>query len=265
MENISAFFIGIATAFFAIFALHILCWRRRRTRFQTVVGSIMAVWAVWCAKDLVITFHGMYTQRVLDWVMIVDGWSAITYTVFIFEVVKPGWISWRRLTLLSLPFALFTVAYALWPVREVIYGYAVFLWFYAWTVVFVGYAGMKRYLRYVHSEFSNIDQIDVSWLRPVFLFAIVSQLAWLATSLYATVTGDIIYYVGIILLWLMVLHYSWDFHPITQTIAPTAPCRPPRGTQMSHLLVVMCPPRGTTGGQWRLRGLRLFQRAGWSR
>ncbi|MBQ5506504.1 MAG: helix-turn-helix transcriptional regulator [Prevotella sp.] len=212
--NISAFLIGITTSFFTIFAIHILCWRKRRTRFQTVVGIIMAVWAVWCAKDLITTFPHMYSEEVLRWILIIDGWSAITYSIFMIEVVMPGWTTWRRLALLSLPFAFFTLLYAVWPRREVIYAYVAFLWCFAWAIIFVGYIKMKRYLSYVRREYSNIDKIDVSWLRPVFLFAIVGQLAWLFTSLYASVATDIVYFFSIIVLWLVVLHYSWDFQPI---------------------------------------------------
>ena len=213
--NISAFLMGAATAFFTIFALHILVWRKRRTRFQTIVGCIMAVWAVWCLKDIVLTFPQMYTPEVLNWIMVIDGWSALTYTVFIAEVVMPGWMNLRRLLLFCLPFAAFNVAYAIWPTEAVIYAFTAFLWFYAWAVVIVGYVKMRRYLTYIHKNFSNIDEIDVSWLRPVFLFAIVGQLTWLAISYYAEVWVDAVYYVFIILMWCMVLHYSWKFRPIT--------------------------------------------------
>jgi AraC-like DNA-binding protein len=212
--NISAFLIGITTAFFTIFALHILFWRKNRTRFQTVLGCVMAVWGVWNAKDIVITFPGMYRKEVLDWILVIDGWSALTYTMLLFEVVMPKWLTLQRLLLLSLPFGIFTLFYFVWPDERVIYAYLAFLWCYAWTVVCIGYIKMKRYLVYVHKNYSNIENIDVAWLRPVFFFAIVSQLAWLLTSLSGTVIADIIYYISIVLLWLMVLHYSWNFQPI---------------------------------------------------
>lgn len=214
MVNIYTFLIGIATAFFTIFAIHILCWRRPLTRFQTVLGIIMAVWALWCAKDIVLTFPGMYREEVLNWVMIIDGWSALTYTVFVMECVVPGWTTLKRFLLLSLPFALFTAAYAIWPRQELVTAYTIFLWCYAWTVVGIGYVKMKRHIKYVHQEFSNIDRIDVSWLLSVFIFVIAGQLAWLFISLYAVVLADIVYYLSIIPLWLMVLHYSWNFRPI---------------------------------------------------
>lgn len=210
----SAFLIGASTAFFTIFAVHILLFMPQRTQFQTTVGIIMAVWALWCAKDLVICMPGMYRQDVLDWILIIDGWSAITYTVFIFEVVMPGWTTRRRLLLLCLPFLLFTVCYALLTRREVVLVYSAFLWCYAWTIVFIGWTRMNKYLKFLRREYSDIEGIDVSWLRPVFLFAIIGQLAWLFTSLYSNTACDIVYYISTIVLWLVVLHYSWNFHPI---------------------------------------------------
>ena len=212
--NVSAFLIGVSTAFYAIFAIHILFYRNKRTRFQTILGWIMAIWAVSNFKDIILTFPGMYREEVTNWIIIIDGWSAMTYTIFVFEVVMPGWMTWRKLTLLAIPFALFTLLYVVVPEQWVVYAYAVFLWFYAWAIVGIGYLKAKHYLSYIRNNFSNIDDVDVSWLKPVFLFAIISQLLWLFTSLYATVAGDIVYYLSSILLWLMVLHYSWNFQPI---------------------------------------------------
>ncbi len=212
--SISAFLIGVSTAFFAIFSLHILFWRKERSRFQTVLGIILAVWAVWNLKDIVTVLPGMYVPRVLDWIMIVDGWSAITYTVFVFEVTMPGWTTLRRLLCLALPFAAFSLAFALWPTERVKEAYVAFLWCYAWAVVIIGYVRTRKYLTYIRTNYSNIDDIDISWLRPVFLFAIVSQLSWLFTSLYADMFVDTLYYASSIALWLLVLHYSWNFHPI---------------------------------------------------
>lgn len=228
--NISTFFIGFSTAFFTIFAIHILCFRDRRTRYQTILGVVMAVWAVSNMKDLVTTFPGLYTEHVLDWIMIIDGWSALTYTILVFEVVMPGRTTMKRLSLLSMPFAIFTVIYAAFPTKEVIYAYCVFLWCYAWTVVAVGYVKAKRHISYVRSNYSNIDDIDVSWLRPVFIFAIVSQLSWLLTSLCAMVVADILYYVSTLVLWLMVLKYSWNFRPIAIPSSEPSRTSQPQGS-----------------------------------
>jgi AraC-like DNA-binding protein len=151
---------------------------------------------------------------VLNWVMMIDGWSALTYMVLTFEVVMPGWTTGRRLMWSALPFMVFTLIYAWWPRRSVIYAYSLFLWLFAWGIVIVGWVKMHRYLNYICMNYSNINEIDVSWLRPVFLFAIIGQLAWLFTSLYSNITCDIVYYISVIVLWLVVLRYSWNFQPI---------------------------------------------------
>ena len=214
LMNISAFLIGASTMFYTIFAVHILYWRSQRTYFQTILGCILALWAFSNLKDMILTFPGMYTESVLNWVFMIDGWGALTYTVFVFETVTPRWLNVGRFSLHALPFAAFTLLYICQSEQWVIYGYAAFLWFYAWGVVCVGYVKMRRHLAYVRKNFSNIDNIDVSWLKPVFFFAVVTQLAWLFTSLIADVAADIVYYVMTILMWLFVLKYSWNFRPI---------------------------------------------------
>lgn len=217
--NISTFFIGFSTAFYAIFAIHILFFRERRTRFQTIVGGIMVVWTLLCLKDIVFTFPGMYVPRVLRWVMIIDGWSALTYVVLVFETTMPGWLKWRRILLFSLPFAAFTAAYALWPVLAVVIAYAAFLWCFAWTIVIVGYRKARRQIDYVRENFSNIEQIDASWLTPVIAFAVVTQLAWLFVSFYDSWLTDVLYYVTSMCLWLVTLRYSWNFRPIVVPVS----------------------------------------------
>ncbi len=119
--NIAALLIGISTAFFAIIAIYILFWHKERTRYQTVLGWTMAIWALSNLKDIILTFPGMYTPEILNWIMIIDGWGAMTYTIILLEVVVPRWTTPKRLALLSLPFALFTLLYIIWPVMEVIY------------------------------------------------------------------------------------------------------------------------------------------------
>ncbi len=213
--TISTFFIGLCTAFFTIFAVHILHFRKERTRFQTIIGLIMAMWAVWSLKDIVIMFPGMYRQDVLNWISIVDGWSAISYMVLVFESTQPGWTTLRKLMLVALPFALFTVIYALWPDQRVFYAYTVFLWCFAWSIIFMAVSRVRRYRRYEHDNFSNIENIDVSWFKYVMYFAIVSQLSWLLTAFMKNSWMDIVYYLSTIIMWLMVLYYTWDFQPIT--------------------------------------------------
>ena len=213
-QNISTFLIGVSTAFFLILAVYILMIKANRTRFQTVLGGIATVWALSNLKDLILTFPGMYTEHVLNWILVIDGWSAITYTIFIYEVTMPRWTTLRKILLLCIPWTLFTIAYMLYPTQIVLNAYITFLWFYAWSIVIIGFVKIRRYRNYLHKNYSHIENIDASWMLPVFLFSIISQLSWLIASLYANILVDILYYVSTIVLWLIALYYSWNFQPI---------------------------------------------------
>lgn len=211
--NLSAFFAGASTAFYIIFACFILR-KSSRTRFQTVLGWLMAVWAAFSLKDIIITFPVLYKPHMLNYIALIDGWSAVSYVVFIFEATMPGWTSRKKVLLLLLPFLSFTLAYTLYPISKIIYAYYIFLWCFAWAIVGIAYFKVRRYIRYIRENYSNIDNIDLSWIRYVFFFAIVSQLSWLATSILANVFTDTIYYITTIGLWLQVLHLSYNYQPI---------------------------------------------------
>lgn len=216
MLNISTFFIGFCTAFFLFAGAGILFFSRGgASRYRKMLGIIMLVWAFFNLKDIVMTFPEMYNDDVLSWIMIVDGWSAMTYMVFVFETVEPGWTTRTKLLCAGAPFLAFTLARFFCIPLYVILAYSVFLWFFAWGVIVVAFVKARRYARYIRENFSDVEHISISWLVPVFVFAIISQLAWLATSLWMNVLVDILYYVSTIVLWLVVLYYSWDFQPVS--------------------------------------------------
>lgn len=214
--NLSTFFVGAATMYFTLWAALTLT-RHPRSRFQTVLGWIFVVWAMFNLKDIIITFPDLYTEKVQNYILLVDGWSAITYAVFIFELTMPGWTTWGRIGWMVVPFALFTLLYILRPCNAVLYAYVAFLCCYAWGIVLTAWVRARRYLRYIRDNYSNIDRIDISWLRIAFCFVILNQLAWLGTSLMYNVYTDTLYYITSILMWQVVIHYSYDFQPITMT------------------------------------------------
>ncbi len=226
--NLSTYFSGMATMYFIMLAAYVFV-QPSRTRFQSVLGWTFVVWAVMNFKDIILSFPELYTRQVLNYIMVVDGWTGILYTIFILELTAPGWTTWRKIALLSIPWALFTVAYVVWPTDGVLYAYVAFLWCYAWSIVVIAFVKVRRYLRYIRTNYSNIDDIDISWLKYVFLFFIVGQLAWLATSLAGSALIDVVYYVVIILMWQVTLYYSWNVRPITIEPLPAEPQPAERG------------------------------------
>lgn len=204
--NLLTFIIGFATAYFAFQAYSILR-EKERTRLHTFLGYIFAYWTFSCMKDIVQTFPGHYDSLTLNNIFMIDGWSALTYACFLFELTMPGWVTLRRLAALCTPFALFSAVYLVHPTSAVVAVYAVFLGIFGLTILFVGYARARKYIGYIRENYSNIDGIDISWIKHVYLIAFASQLLWLVISLVKDKYLDTLYYITAIVMWQMVVSH----------------------------------------------------------
>lgn len=175
-HHFSVFCDGFATAYFFIFS-YLILKRRSSTRILRVTGWIFLFWGFECLKDIVLAGPGCYTETMLDHVLMLDGWSAVTYLCFLFELTNPGWVTFRRVAWQCVPFLLFTVAYCIWPVPPVTWAYVVFLAVYGVTMLLVGYCWKRKYTTYIYSNYSNVSSMDISWLKNIYLLGFLNM--WL--------------------------------------------------------------------------------------
>lgn len=212
-QSISTFLNGAATMWFAVHTFYLLT-RKHTTRLMRLLGVVFAFWTVTNLKDIILSFPGMYCRDVLDWVLVVDGWSAVTFACFIFELTMPGWVTLRHTVPLALPFALFTAVYALWPLHGVAVAYTLFISVFGIAVLLIGYVLSRRYKAFALANYSNIDEIDISWIIPVYALVFFSQFMWLLVSLVGQVVTDLLYYLSQVVMWQVILHYSSRLRPV---------------------------------------------------
>ena len=206
MLNIAAFCCGTATAYFAINACNIIA-RKERTRLRLMLGFIFAYWAVMTGKDLVSLFPGAYTGPMLDAIQVADGWGEIVLACLLFELSSPGWVTLRRVALLSLPFAAFTAAYIVRPTPFVAMAYLLFLIAAGAWVLRTGYKRMLAYKQFLRDNYSNIDGIDIAWLKNVYFAIYLCMLFWIITAVVRHPIIDSLSYVSSIVLWQAMLHF----------------------------------------------------------
>ncbi len=207
------FFAGAATAYFTINALNFLL-KKDRTRLQTILGWILAVWAVLNLKDIITAFPAFQTKEWANNILFIDCWSTVTYIIFIFELSKPRWTTWRKVAALIAPFAVFTLIYAFWKNYYVLNSYIVFVWICAFTFFTIGFFLVKDYSQYIRNNYSNIDEIDISWLKSFYLFAILEQSLYFVLCINYNVFLAIAYYASAISMWQIAIHYSRLLRPI---------------------------------------------------
>lgn len=211
--SLTTFFNGVSTAYFAINACQLLA-RRQRTRLQTLLGAICAYWALTTAKDLAALLPHAYTPRMLDAIQVADGWSAITFACLLFELTTPGWVNARRVALTALPFALLTALYTAMPSHTMATVYMAFLALFGATVIRIGYARAEIYTAYLYTNFSDIDNMDISWLRKLYVAGFAYMLLWVVVSVVRHPAADSLIYLAGIAFWQLTIHFCDRLRPV---------------------------------------------------
>lgn len=165
------------------------------------MGCVFFFFALMYAKDIILTFNGMYTPKVLDTVLVADGWSALAYMAVLFEITKPGWITLRKMFISSAPFATVTIYYAINPSLELVFFIIIALIIFGLFITIAGFRYGKTYMNYIKAHYSNIEDIDISWLRKIYIIATINLLLWLFTSFAGSFFADCLYYILSVFLW----------------------------------------------------------------
>ena len=204
----TAFCIGAATTYCALASYNIFRGHGAgRSRLNAMLGWVLLYMSMSNAKDLLLTYRRWHTEFMHDIVLVVDGWSAIAFAAILIQLTSPEWLNPRRMACMSLPFAAFTAAFVLMGSHAVVVAFSWFLGVFGLSVIIFGYVRAARYIEYIRSSYSNIDEINISWVRYVYVLVFFSQLLWLLASLIGEVATDCIYYLTEIAVWhLIVVH-----------------------------------------------------------
>lgn len=209
----SGFLSGFATAYFALHAYQ-LFRRKNSSRLQMVVAVIFVQWALFNLKDFILTMQDYNDKTTQDFITLIDGTSLIGYTCLIYELIRPCWATWRKVFMILLAYVPFFILYFLWPDSLIIRCYMMCL-FIAGTVIFLQwFRQAKQYIKYIRDYYSNIDEIDISWLQVVAVFFIVCQLIWVIISIVRHPLTDCLYYASSIILWQITLEHILYQQPV---------------------------------------------------
>ena len=211
--NLWAFYIGVSTTYFIINAIQLL-QNKSRTRIQTVLGWTLVLWAMISLKDLLAIIPWPLTNEELYYFLLFDGWVAFTYAIMIYEVTTPGWTTWPRVVKTALPFLLFTLVYIVWPTTFIINLYGLFLDIYTIVIIIIAIVKARRYNHYIRSNYSNIEEIDISWINKILFLTMLSQISWVIATFYPGVITDSIYYFFTLLMWQKAISYSRRMRPV---------------------------------------------------
>jgi AraC-like DNA-binding protein len=213
MTSVATFFMGFAAAFFAIYS-GLLLRMKARTRFQTILGVLFAIWAIACIKDLVLLLPLSDYQRMLKTITVVDGYLLITFMVFLFELTMPRWATKRRIVITALPFTFFLIAYLITESAVLLNIYVVCMMIAVLSIVVISFVKARQYIKWVLENYSNIEDVDVSWIYYVIFCFVINFLSWMFIIWYDQPWADSLYYIGTVMLWWGMLEKTVYFNQV---------------------------------------------------
>lgn len=219
MIALSGFLSGFATAYFALQAYQ-LFRRKDSSRLQIVLAMIFVQWALFNLKDFFFTTNDYNNKTVQDILILIDGLSLIGFISLIYELIQPRWATWGKVGIMLLPYVPFFLAYLTWPSSMVIYVYLCCLTMTAIIIFLIWIRQAIKYKRYIRENFSNIDEIDISWLRIVAWFFIACQLIWLVITIVRHPLTDCLYYAFSIILWQITFEHILLQRPVVMNLPP---------------------------------------------
>ena len=201
MEAFPIFFIGVSVCWYALRAYELLRHFTPPTRLQRLLGYIFIWWGLSTLKDLLLYLPGGDTKSMLSHIFFIDGCGALTFALLIFEFTMPGWVNCRRTVWMSVPFVAFLVIHIFFEAEWLSTLYTVFFVSFAWGIYLTGLYKGIAYSKAIRQNYSNLEDVDISWMGYIFVAFFICQHVWWAIADDLTALGDTLYYILSLLCW----------------------------------------------------------------
>lgn len=206
LTNTSYFVNGMAFMFFLTASIRILA-HKNRNRLFTILGVILAFWALLLLKDLFFNVHQSESLLLRHTILVIDGWAVPASSFYLFELIKPGSMNIKKVALVLIPFIILTSAFVIVPSLALFEYYWLFIILYGIATVGVLFSLGKKYSKHIKDNYSFSENIGLSWLNRSTLILITCFIVWITIYLLGeSQWGDIIYYLTSIIFWSYILY-----------------------------------------------------------
>ena len=233
------FIYGLCVMFYFMMAW--LFYRKDKELLTRLVTILMLAIGVQCLKDLVFIKPIPHLNEI-EWMMITAADVVVIplYAFILMELCSPASLTRRTIIIHELlfivPFVLFVVT------RNVDFYYAEILEAFIYGLCYTVWASLAipRYNRQLKERFSYTENINLSWLRAIFLSFVFILMLWIADSLYTGYTFEILYMTSSLVVWMFIAYYIYRHESVLDELCDgqdtdLAPVADVSETEMSEI------------------------------
>ncbi|MBO7437927.1 MAG: AraC family transcriptional regulator [Bacteroidaceae bacterium] len=205
ISGISLFLIGFSVCWYLVMAIYLLSLKER-SRLQKLLGLIFVWWCISTFKDIFLHFEFFDVTTTLQHIYFIDGFGAITFTLILFELTMPGWVTLKRTLLLGMPFVLFLILHLVADSELLKTVYTVFFVSLAWCSFIIAIYKGRSYAKAIRDMYSNLEDVDISWMWTIMAAFFICQHVWWLVADSLNPLADSFYYISSLVCWGLVMY-----------------------------------------------------------
>ena len=207
-ENLAHFVHGAAFMFFVTTSVRLYPLRKRNSMMKILYCSMIFL-ALLELKDICFLFPNLWSDAYIsNLVTSIDMLYVPVMALFMFEVISPGWVTPLRSVAMILPSALLTLAYLFFPSACLYTATFIYSALFGSTIMVIVFMASSRYDNYIKNNFSQIDELSVTWIRKVIVVLFICLIFWTLLIWRASWLGDAFYYAISIIVWMLIYRFS---------------------------------------------------------
>lgn len=233
------FIYGLCVMFYFMMAW--LFYRKDKELLSKLVTVLMLVIGMQCLKDLLF-IKPIAELDETDWMIITssDVIAIPLYAFTLIELCSPASLTRRTIIIHELlfivPFVLFFIT------RDIIYYYAEILEALVYGLCYTIWAAfaIPKYHRELKRRFSYTENINLNWLRAIFLSFVLMLALWIADSLHAGYSFEILYMSSSLVVWMFIAYNMYKHESVLDELydgmdTDIAPAADATETEMSEI------------------------------
>lgn len=233
------FIYGLCVMFYFMMAW--LFYRKDKELLSRLVTVLMLVIGMQCLKDLLF-IKPIAELDETDWMIITssDVIAIPLYAFTLIELCSPASLTRRTIIIHELlfivPFVLFFIT------RDIIYYYAEILEALVYGLCYTIWAAfaIPKYHRELKRRFSYTENINLNWLRAIFLSFVLMLALWIADSLHAGYSFKILYMSSSLVVWMFIAYNMYKHESVLDELydgmdTDIAPAADANETEMSEI------------------------------
>lgn len=217
IDSFTGFIYGMCVMFYSLMVW--MFWRRGKDRLSRVIVCLMGVLDIECVKDL-LTFecgiggqtHGWYLMNVTDIIVMPF------YVFVLMELVKPGWLTWKKALLHECSFVGLLLLFAV--SEKFIWFNVLVIWgaIYGCATYILTFFFISSYHRHLKERFSYQENINLNWLRGILTCFFVILVAWVVSCYMLNVDYDNVYMLCSLAAWMFVCYFLYRHESVIEEL-----------------------------------------------